>query len=123
VRKRLPDYLDRFRPRLVVLWAAVNNKYSALAPTDLVIEGNQFSLLGRCTAIRFPDDPAVPARIRGVEVGVNSNRCPTYLAGFEADMSLPSSQAGPQTGPSRMPLQQEAQPKSDVHPSAKQVPQ
>jgi hypothetical protein len=28
IRKRLPGYLERFQPRLIVFWAGVNNKYN-----------------------------------------------------------------------------------------------
>jgi hypothetical protein len=68
---------------------------SSPAPSDLVIANNQFSLRGQCIAVRFPESAAVRSRIRGVEIGVNSNRCPKYLEGFSPEMSHPSVEAAP----------------------------
>jgi hypothetical protein len=59
-----------------------------------MIEGNLFSLLGNCTAIRFPSDREAQPSIQGIEIGMNSNRCPTYLAGFDDTMGRAASVNG-----------------------------
>ena len=66
---------------------------SSPAPSGFVIAGNQFSLRGDCTALRFPADAAVRSRIHGIEIGVNSSRCPTYLEGFAPEMGRSSPEA------------------------------
>jgi hypothetical protein len=54
--------------------------------SKLVIVGNQFSMHGDCTAIRFPSDQAARRRISHVEIGVNSSDCPRYVSGFDESM-------------------------------------
>jgi hypothetical protein len=42
----------------------------------------------RCDCRRggVPTDPAVRSRIREIEIGVNSTKCPTYCTGFQDSM-------------------------------------
>jgi hypothetical protein len=55
----------------------------AVALAELMIEGNQFSMRGACTAIRFPPASETRPPIRNVAIGENVTACPTYLSGFE----------------------------------------
>lgn len=58
----------------------------AATVANVLITGNQFSMRGDCTAIAFPSDAAARGRIRGIEIGLNSATCPTYVSGFDERM-------------------------------------